>query len=59
MIQNPFKCTNYTKNENMNKTCRNEKMCKIYYDLECKEFENEKHITNTNSADSDNRNLHN
>jgi len=58
-LQNLFKCVHYTRNENMNKTCRNEKMCKIYYDEECKEYENEKHITNNNSSDSDSRNLHN
>lgn len=38
MYQNIFKCKHYTPNENMNKTCKNEKMCKIYYGEECKKY---------------------
>ena len=34
----------------MNKTCRNDKMCKIYYDEYCEEYENEKDIRNTDKA---------
>ena len=30
MIQNIFKCVKFTPNENLNKTCNNEKRCVIY-----------------------------
>lgn len=42
MIQIPYRCKYYTKNENMNKTCKNEHMCKIYYDEVCEEYEEKK-----------------
>lgn len=38
MIQIPNRCKFYTKNENMNKTCKNEHICKIYYNEICKEY---------------------
>jgi len=38
-MQIPYKCKHYTKNENMNKTCKGEMMCKIYYEEECREYE--------------------
>ena len=38
-IQIPFRCVNYTKNENMNKTCANQMRCIIYYDEFCEEYE--------------------
>lgn len=37
-IQNIYKCKYYTNNENMNKTCKNKKMCKVYYDEVCEEY---------------------
>ena len=37
-MQNIYKCESYTNNENMNRSCKNEKMCKIYYNEECKEY---------------------
>ena len=49
-LQIPFKCAHYTKNENMNKTCKGEQMCRIYYDEICKEYkENERNDTDSNS----------
>lgn len=39
MIQNIYKCVNYTPNENLNKTCDNCKRCCIYYGLICSEYE--------------------
>ena len=57
MIQIPMRCKHYTKNENMNKTCKGENMCKIYYDEECKEYEDENSnsnpIDNCNGSNSD------
>ena len=41
-IQIPYKCKHYTKNENMNKTCKGEYMCKIYYNEMCNEHEERK-----------------
>ena len=37
-FQSLYKCIHYTKNENMNKTCQNEHMCRIYYGEICKEY---------------------
>ena len=37
-IQNLYKCENYTPDENLNKTCRGEKRCLIYYDIVCNEY---------------------
>lgn len=37
-IQNIYKCKHFTDNENMNRTCRNKKMCKVYYDEICEDF---------------------
>lgn len=51
MIQIPYRCEHYTKNENMNKTCKGEKMCKIYYEEECREF---KEIGNTENKSNKN-----
>lgn len=49
-IQVPQYCKNYTKNENMNKTCKGEHMCRIYYDEICKEYEeNDKRGMDTKS----------
>lgn len=41
-IQNIFKCKYFTESENMNKTCQNKYMCKIYYEIECFEYEEKK-----------------
>ena len=50
-IQIPFRCVYFTNNENMNKTCKGESMCKIYYDEICKEYEEYKDdLRNTNEA---------
>ena len=49
MIQVPQYCIYYTKNENMNKTCKGKHMCKIYYDELCKEYT--KHENNIRYAD--------
>lgn len=38
MIQIPFRCVYFTKNENLNKTCKGFMMCRIYYDEICKEY---------------------
>lgn len=59
MIQNLFKCKHYTKNENMNKTCKNKTMCKIYYDEVCKEYKEKKDervddVSNPNNATCNN-----
>lgn len=37
-IQNIYKCKYFTPNGNMNKTCRNEKRCCIFYEVNCKEY---------------------
>ena len=58
-LQNIYKCKKYTKNENLNKTCKNKTRCVIYYDEICKEYENEKHITICNSNNPDIRDIHN
>ena len=53
IIQVPQYCKFYTKNENMNKTCKGEHMCKIYYDEVCKEYKekkDERTIINNNSG---------
>lgn len=42
MIQVPQYCKKYKPNENLNKTCDNKARCKIYYDEECKEYEEKK-----------------
>ena len=45
MIQIPHRCEYYKKNENMNLTCTFkgiEKMCRIYYGEQCKEYNDEK-----------------
>lgn len=38
-IQNIYKCKKYKPNDNLNKTCDNKTRCKIYYDEECREYE--------------------
>lgn len=48
-MQNLYKCINYTQNENMNKTCQNNKMCKIYHDEVCEEYK-EKEDENISSS---------
>lgn len=51
-IQIPYKCTNYTENENMNKNCKNRYMCRIYYGEICEEYKNENdNSDNTNNND--------
>lgn len=54
-MQNLYNCIFFRHNENMNKTCRNEKMCKIYHDEICEEYkENENSDTDNNfRRDSD------
>ena len=37
-MQIPFKCVHFTNNENMNKTCKGENMCRVYYGEICKEY---------------------
>jgi hypothetical protein len=40
MIQQLHSCKNFTRNDNLNKTCRNEKRCVlISYDVKCREYE--------------------
>ena len=39
-IQNIYKCNNYTKNYNLNKTCKNCKRCVIDYCVDCEYFDN-------------------
>ena len=54
-IQVPQYCKHYTKNENMNKTCKSENMCKIYYDEICKEYkekEDENSLEDNNNSDA-------
>ena len=52
-IQIPFKCVHFTNNENMNKTCKGEQMCRIYYDEICKEYkEKEDERININNRNS-------
>ena len=34
-IQNIYKCLFYTPNDNLNKTCLDNKRCDIYYDVIC------------------------
>ena len=53
MIQIPQCCVNYTKNENMNKTCKGENMCRIYYGEQCKEYRENEY--NTNTSDKNNK----
>lgn len=38
-IQNIYRCNNYTKNYNLNKTCKNCKRCVIYYGEYCYDYE--------------------
>ena len=33
-------CVNYTKNDNLNKTCNNEKRCELYYNNYCSFYVN-------------------
>lgn len=37
-IQNIYRCNNYTKNYNLNKTCKNCKRCVIYYGEYCYDY---------------------
>lgn len=37
-IQNIYNCIHYTPNGNMNKTCRNEKRCCIFYEEYCNDY---------------------
>lgn len=55
-IQIPNNCIFYNRHENMNKTCKNEKMCKIYHDEICEEYkENENSDTNNNFGCNSNK----
>lgn len=53
-IQNIYKCKYYTNNENMNKTCQNKYMCKIYYEIECFDYK-EKEDERDDFRDNPNR----
>ena len=45
-MQDIYKCENYTKNENLNKTCEGKTRCIIYYDEYCYKFKDK---TNTHT----------
>lgn len=38
-IQDIYNCIHYTPNGNMNRTCRNDKRCCIFYEVYCNEYE--------------------
>ena len=41
-IQTPYKCNNYTKNDNLNKTCKNSSRCELIDNDNCYQFDNTK-----------------
>lgn len=52
-IQIPYKCTNYTENENMNKNCKNRYMCRIYYGEICEEYKENENDNSDNFNNND------
>ena len=55
-MQNLYRCKHFTNNENMNRTCKNKRMCVIYYGEICKEYKDERRNTNNNTRGNDTRN---
>ena len=53
-MQNLYNCIFFRHNENMNKTCRNEKMCKIYHDEVCSEYKEKKDERRNTNYDNGN-----
>ena len=53
-MQTLLNCNNYTKNNNLNKTCNNNKRCELYYNNYCKEYEEK---TNTNNRNQREKNI--
>ena len=47
-IQNIYKCIFYTPNGNMNKTCKDEKRCCIFYEVYCREYKEKQGEINEN-----------
>ena len=47
-IQDIFKCKFFTPDGNLNKTCRKEKRCCIFYEVICNEYEEKDETSKTN-----------
>lgn len=44
MLQNMYNCTDYTPNENLNKTCRDAQRCVILWEENCPYFKTNKGV---------------
>ena len=49
-MQDIYKCSNYTPNDNLNKTCNNQKRCILIEEQTCYEYNNVKDCTNCKFA---------